>query len=294
MAHEANRCCQMGIARIWAIAAFAGALLAACGGTASGTGQPAGNADVGAAPGTAPGTTAASTTTVVAPGGGGGGGLDIGTQNAAGGALFFHDEPLHGETSVTGLITVIPGGAQGGPPPADTVVTLNGIPLVRAVAGGSNFKVDPAGPQPTVGADGFLHITASSASASAQRVLNLACPFAIPVTLTPSEGASLSGVAQVQLAWPAGSLPVQGRDFSAFGLVAPSVTLLGFDAATNVTSFLGSNPQPLAAAATGATLAVSPTTASAYMVELRYPGVFFIDGQTGGACGRTRRFHFAR
>ncbi len=265
-------------------------LSAACGGSGGGGGGGGGTSQA-----TAPGTTAPSTTTATAPGGGG---LDIGTQFAPGGALFFQDAPLRGEASVTGLVTVAPGGAQGGPPPADTVVTLNGVPLVHAaIAGASSpslFTVDPTGPQPTIGADGFLHITASSASASARRVLNLACPFAIAVSPSPAAGSSLASVAQVQLAWGAGALPVQGRDFSAFGLTPPAVSLLGFDGATDTATDLGASFRPLAADAAGATVALTPTSTTGYLVELRYPGVYFIDGQTGGACGRTRRFAYSK
>jgi hypothetical protein len=41
-------------------------------------------------------------------------------------------------------------------------------------------------------------------------------------------------------------------------------------------------------------VAVAAAAASAYAVELRYPGVFFVDGETGGACGRTQRFIYAK
>ena len=56
----------------------------------------------------------------------------------------------------------------------------------------------------------------------------------------------------------------------------------------------GSSPQPLAPDSVGATRAVDATTASGYAAELRYPGVFFIDGQTGGACCRTQHFIYGR
>jgi hypothetical protein len=262
------------------------ALLAACGGS-----------DPNAQP-TNPGTTnpaGASTAT----GTGGKGGLDIGTNDAVGGALNFNDQPVLGETSVSGLVLVIKGGTQGTPPPADTAVTLNGVTLRHAVlpAGTSDklFEVDPAGPQPTLGADGFLHLAASSASLGVTRQLNLFCPAAFPVTLTPAAGSSLAVGASVKLSWAGGSLPVQGRDFSAFGLTEPSVSLMGYDATTHAMTFIGNNPQPLAAGAVGATtVPVGPTTTSGYMVELRYPGVFFVDGETAGACARTRRFAYAK
>jgi len=253
-------------------------LLAACGGSGP-TAPP---------PGTGTGTASTATGT------GGKGGLDIGTNDAVGGALFFNDQPELGEASVSGLVLVIQGGTQGTPSPPDTVVTLNGVTLVRTAPGSLLFAVDPAGTQPTLGADGFLHIAASSATLGVTRQLNLFCPPAFQITPTPAAGSSLTGVASVTLAWASGSLPIQGRDFTSFGLLPPSIALLGFDKATNNITSLGNNPQPLAATATGATVAVSPTTPTGYMVELRYPGVFFVDGETAGACARTRRFAYLK
>ena len=243
---------------------------------------------------TAPSPTPGAGTASTATGTGGKGGLDIGTNDAVGGALFFNDQPALGEASVSGVVLVIQGGTQGAPSPSDTVVTLNGVTLVRTAPGSLLFAVDPAGTQPALGADGFLHIAASSATLGVTRQLNLFCPAAFTITPTPAAGSSLAGVASVKLAWASGSLPIQGRDFTTFGLLPPSVTLTGFDVATNKVTSLGNNPQPLAATATGATVAVGPTTTSGYLVELRYPGVFFVDGETAGACARTRRFAYLK
>jgi hypothetical protein len=262
------------------------ASLVACGG-GSGSTLPAGGTEP-------PGTNLPSS---ASPLGGGGGGLDIGANFGPGGALFFNDRPALGEPSISGLVVVIQAATQGAPPPADTVVTLNGVQLVHAVLGGAvspmYFTVDPAGTQPTIAPDGFLHLNASSASTGASRTLNLACPDAVAATLTPAPGASLSGAPSVKLSWPSGSLPVQARDFTAFGLVGPSASLHGFDGATGSMSSIA-NPQLLAPDSGGATLAVGATTASGYAVELRYPGVFFLDGETGGACGRTQRFIYVK
>jgi len=224
-----------------------------------------------------------------------GGGLEVAANvQGFGGALFFNDLPMAGEPVISGRIQVAPVGTAGGPPPADTVVTLNGVALVKVVVGNTTyFTVDPGGTQPTIAPDGFLHISASSASTGASRALNLACPNAIAATLTPAPGASLSGVSGVSLSWATGSLPVQGRDFSAFNLDLPSVSLHGFDSATHAMSFIAS-PQPLAVTSVSATVPVGATSASGYAVELRYPGVFFLDGETGGACGRTQRFIYAK
>ena len=43
-----------------------------------------------------------------------------------------------------------------------------------------------------------------------------------------------------------------------------------------------------------ATVRVPPTTSTSYQVTLTYPGVYVLDGQTGGMCGRVQRITFAR
>ena len=197
-----------------------------------------------------------------------------------------------------GMILVAPTGTHGsGAPPDDTVVTINGVPLVHAPGDPSfsarYFVVDPAGQQPLIAADGFLHISAASSATGASRALNLACPFALAATLTPPPGALAPGTDQIQLAWPAGALPVQSRDYSAFGLTAATVTLRGFELATQVLSFV-SNSQPLAADATGAIVPLGITTASGYAVDVAFPGIFFVDGETGGVCGRVQRFVYSK
>jgi len=50
----------------------------------------------------------------------------------------------------------------------------------------------------------------------------------------------------------------------------------------------------LPSSARDATLNVGPTSAAAYVAELRYPGVYFLEGETGGICGRTIRAAFAK
>ena len=38
---------------------------------------------------------------------------------------------------------------------------------------------------------------------------------------------------------------------------------------------------------------VLPTAADAYLLDLRWPGVFILDGQTGGFCGLAKRWTYA-
>jgi hypothetical protein len=219
--------------------------------------------------------------------------LEIGANAGPGGTLYFNDRPALGEPTISGLVLVQ---QNHGPPPADTVVTLNGATLVHAVLGGvpsqSYFTVDPFEAQPTIAPDGFLHLAASSASAGATRLLHLACPFAAAVTPTPADGSSLAGASTVRLDWTA-SLPVNPSTAFGFGLVPASASLRGWDAATRALSGTVST-LPLGPTALEAVLSVAPTGASGYVAELRYPGIFFLDGETGGACGRTQRFVYTK
>ncbi|HEX7624746.1 MAG TPA: hypothetical protein VF400_14310 [Anaeromyxobacteraceae bacterium] len=257
-------------------------LLTACGGAGGG----AGVASLGAPTGIPPGTTAFS-----------GNSGDAGLQVAAGSGLTYIDNPVAGEPSIVGqvLVSDFRQGLPLLPPPADTTVTLNGVRLVHAVVNGVAsdrfFTVDPAGPQPTIASDGFLHITASSASASLTRTLFLACPFFVPVTSTPPAGSALAAGATLQLAWT-DPLPQQPLGFSEPGFSGPAATLAPYDPALDRQTgpFIGPSMLPTAH---HASIQVSAPSATGYLAELRYPGIFFIDGQTGGFCGRTTRLVFS-
>jgi hypothetical protein len=226
------------------------------------------------------------------------GGLDIAANAGFAGTLLYNHRHAPGEPSVRGMILVAPTGTHGsGAPPDDTVVTINGVPLVHASpnpgVSARYFVVDPVGQQPLIASDGFLHISAASPATGASRALDLACPFALAVTLTPGPGPLAAGIGQIQLSWPAGALPVQARDYSAFGLAPATVTLWGFEPASQALSFV-SNSQPLAADAIGAIVPLGTTTASGYAVDVAFPGVFFVDGETAGVCGRVQRFVYSK
>src|SRR4051812_3643467 len=65
-------------------------------------------------------------------GGGGGGGMQLATSNG----LYLVDMPQAGEASIRGFVNISGGGA-------DTVVTINGTPLIHASGLASNwYKVD--------------------------------------------------------------------------------------------------------------------------------------------------------
>jgi len=215
-------------------------------------------------------------------GGGGGGGMQISAPG-----VYVVDIPGPGEASMIGtysayLIAAMLSGGKG--TPADTVVTVNGAALVHApgLAPGY-FKLDPAGPQPApLGADGFLHIVATSASAKATRQLDLACPARLVETSVPAPGTSLAGVTTLEMAW---------SPFPANPAGGPGVHLRSYDLATGTSgSVLSGGAVDLAW--TGASLPVVPTASTGYVSELIYSGVYHLDGNSGGVCGRVLRYTY--
>ena len=43
-----------------------------------------------------------------------------------------------------------------------------------------------------------------------------------------------------------------------------------------------------------AQLAVQPTASTGYVAELSYPGIYVLDGNSGGYCGRVQRYEFTK
>jgi hypothetical protein len=219
-------------------------------------------------------------------GGGGGGKMQIATTHGI--TVIEHANP--GEASMTGLVQAALAGSR--MTPADTVVMLNGVRLVHAPGlAPAYFQVDPAGEQPMVGADGFLHITASSASTQTSRALDLQCPAHIPVTTTPAEGASLSGVPSVELAW---STPLPQSATAVLTFFDPANALLAsYDVVSGQVTG-GISFQTLFQSASGASLPVQPTNSTGYIAKFTYPGVYLLDGNSGGVCGVEERFVFSQ
>ena len=221
-------------------------------------------------------------------GGGGGGGMQIATQHG----LYVVDLPMPGEASMTGWVLAAFAGSYF--TPEDTVVTVNGVQLIHAPGlVPMFFIVDPNGPQPAVAVDGMLHITASSASTKSTRTLNLPCPSRVVVSTSPAAGASLGGAGALDMAWS--PLPQNPSLFvtGAFSMDPPTARLWGYDLATGVTgefvgqSFLGQT-------STGTSIPVQPTASTGYMSELKYPGLYVLDGNSGGYCGRAQRYTYTQ
>lgn len=210
-----------------------------------------------------------------------GGGLQIATRG-----LYVLDTPAPGEPSISGSILVVGSGHTAAP--ADTVVTLNGVTL--AAIGGGQFGVAPTGPQPSLGADGFLHIVASSASTKQSRALDLACPARIAITTTPAPGSSLTGYATLDMSW---TTPFPQNASSVLTFFDPAqASLVGYDPATGVIT-AGSGQTLYQPAPLSVSLATFPTPA-AYRAEVRYPGIYLLDGNSGGVCGLAERFAYTQ
>jgi hypothetical protein len=212
--------------------------------------------------------------------------------------LYLQD-PAAGEPTVLGFVVVnlaASGGGLPGPAPADTVVTLNGVALLRDPnLNGNFFRLDPAGPQPNIGWGGQMVLVATGTDPTSgkaiQRQLVMDCPADIPVTSAPGIGSSLASVASVNVTSPADitfniGIPLMASIFphaQLFGYDRASRGLLPSGAAVNIA------PGPL-----NVTVPVTPTTGDAYLLDLRWPGVFVLDGQTGGFCGLAKRWTYAK
>ncbi|MFL5442692.1 MAG: PKD domain-containing protein [Myxococcales bacterium] len=219
-------------------------------------------------------------------------------EMGAGQGLYLQ-EPVTGAPTVSGLVVVTLGAAGGGLPgnaPADTVVTMNGVALLRDPnLDGNFFRLDPAGPQPSIGWGGQIVLVATGTDPKdgkpIQRQLVLPCPNDIAVSSTPAIGSSLAGAATVTVLSPSDitlniGIPLMNGIF-------PQATLFGYDRASRTLAPSGS-PHNIAPGPLNVTVPVTPTTADAYLFDLRWPGHFVLDGQTGGFCGLTKRLTYAK
>jgi len=78
----------------------------------------------------------------------------------------------------------------------------------------------------------------------------------------------------------------------------PSATLWGYEPCTRAHSGYGS-PHPIGAGPLDLDVPVcdgtcAATDASAYLLDLRWPGQLVLDGQSGGFCGLAKRIAFAK
>ncbi|HET7787851.1 MAG TPA: DUF5666 domain-containing protein [Myxococcales bacterium] len=227
-------------------------------------------------------------------GGNGSNRFEMGAANG----LYLVD-PANGEPSVQGFVVVNLGALGGGLPgnaPADTVVTMNGVPLLRDPAlNGNFFRLDPAGPQPIIGTGGQMVLVATGTDPRdgkpIQRQLVLPCPSDIQVTSVPDIGSVITGVPSLHITSPSNiTLNVGIPELAS---IFPTAQLFGYDRATRTLAPSGIAkiiaPGPL-----DVTVPVTPTAADAYLLDLRWPGPWILDGQTGGFCGLAKRWTYAK
>jgi hypothetical protein len=266
-------------------------LALACGG-ASSSPEVANPAQAGGIP-NAPGTPAPAAPDPNPPptGGSGSNRFEMGTFDG----LYLVD-PAKGEASVQGWVVVTfgPVGAGNFIPPADTVVTMNGVPLLRDPAlNGAYWRLDPAGPQPHIGSGGTMELVASATVSGSpiQRTLVLPCPSDVAVTSTPAVGSVIAAGTPLHLSTTADLTLNVG--IAAMASILPEATLYGYDPASRAITGIQS-PQLLGPGALDLSLPVAATAAPDYLVDLRWPGHWVIDGQSGGFCGLAKRLTYTK
>ena len=195
--------------------------------------------------------------------------------------VYLLDPPLPGEPLFDGKVEVV---IDGKAPPADTVVDLNGMALVREMRNDDAdrfWHVDPAA-SPPLSPDGSVTITARSGTLGG--AIRLACPLPLAVNAQPIAGASLSGSRSLQLAWGV-ALPAAAN--SSFA------SLRGFDTATQAPSPDVLAQAILAPGSAETSLEVVPTASTGYVAELRWHGELQRNGNSDGFCGRAERIFYA-
>jgi hypothetical protein len=208
---------------------------------------------------------------------------------AVGGGVYLVD-PAAGEAAVQGMVIVT---LDKGFPPSDTVVTINGVPLIPApLADARYFLVNPNGPQPVAHPGGRMILAASSASAGVERQLVLPCASDVAVASTPAVGASLAGLVNLQLSFPS-DLTLNTAPIVALAGISPTVMLGGYDPATR--TFTAGSPHAIGAGQLGVTFPVGSTTAQGWLLDIRWPGLFIADGGDSGAfCGLAKRWTYTK
>ena len=108
---------------------------------------------------------------------------------------------------------------------------------------------------------------------------------------TPDIGSVITGTPSLHITSPSDiTLNVGIPELSS---IFPQVQLFGYDRATRTLAPSGTAkiiaPGPL-----DVTVPVTATAADAYLLDLRWPGTWIIDGQTGGFCGLAKRWTYAK
>jgi hypothetical protein len=201
--------------------------------------------------------------------------------------LTLVDPPLAGEAAFEGAVQVE---FQGALPPPDTTVDLNGVALVPASFHGSRkfWKLDPAGPQPVLGAGGTITVTA--VTGSLVRSVPLRCPDDVAITSSAPIGQSLSGIVTLDLSWP-GDLRLNASNPLLFDFY-PAAKLNGLDLAAKTQDESTVSQALVPQGATGVALALVGSNASGYVAEVRWPGPYVDMDGSRAFCSRAKRIQY--
>jgi hypothetical protein len=216
-------------------------------------------------------------------------------QFASATGLYVVD-PGVGEISIQGAtpgsVPLVSVSLNKGAPPADTTITLNGVKLVRWAGNPTlQWTVDPAGPQPIVGSGGFIELVASDGSGR-QRQMVLQCPSDLSMLSSPAIGSSLSNNASVQLSF-ASTIVLNPAGIAALAGVFPSAMLVGYNPATGAIVRGALGQALIGAGQLGVTVPIlARTTAPEYLMDVRWPGTWQQDGETGAFCGLAKRWAY--
>ena len=190
--------------------------------------------------------------------------------------------PVDQETTLSGLVLVE---LDGEDVPATAVVTINGKALrVDDITG--FFEADPAD-VPVMGSDRQLTISASASGKSTS--ITVECPEELTMTTSPVSGSVLAVGATVTASWSR-DLFVNPNLGVIFG---PTLTLVGYDSASNHTSF-DKDTAKLTVGARSGTLKAPDTTKPGYLLTLAFAGVIKLENGNAAVCFRSNRVTFTK
>jgi IPT/TIG domain len=191
-----------------------------------------------------------------------------------------------------GSIPLVSVSLNKGAPPADTTITLNGVKLIRWSGNPQlQWTLDPAGPQPTLGAGGYIDLVASDGSGR-QREMVLPCPSDVAMISSPLIGSSLASDSPIDITF-AKTVVLNPAGIPGLAGIFPEATLVGYNTTTGrlVPGSLGH--ALIGAGQLGVTVPVlGRTSAPAYLMDVRWPGPWQIDGETGAFCGLAKRWTY--
>ena len=205
-------------------------------------------------------------------------------------------DPGVGEISIQGAtpgsVPLVSVSLGKNPPAADTTITLNGVKLMRWAGNPLlQWTVDPAGPQPIVGSGGYIELVASDGSGH-QRQMVLQCPSDLAMLSSPAIGSGLTVGSTVQLSFGS-TIVLNPAGIAGLAGVFPSAALVGYNPATGSIVKATVGQALIGAGQLGVMVPlVGQTTAAQYLMDVRWPGRWQQDGETGAFCGLAKRWTY--